>query len=168
MILLVNFLDQQSLLTFPLSRSDTAGKAICSYVMRRAGSTRVTPAVRSPDHRNCPWRFRSADRFIVQKQGWGVTISHTDSLAFALAFPTGHPIGIDAERIDSTCFETIFSQLSEREIEWIEAAKVERKPALATALWTGQEALLKIVGTLLTSPIQIYGLVEFNLICLET
>jgi len=32
----------------------------------------------------------------AQKQGWGVTISHTDSLAFALAFPTGHPMGIDA------------------------------------------------------------------------
>jgi len=38
-----------------------------------------------------------------QKQGWSVTISHADSLAFALAFPTGHPMGIDAERIDSTC-----------------------------------------------------------------
>ena len=36
MNLLVNFLDQQSLLTFPLSRSDAAGKAICSDVMRRS------------------------------------------------------------------------------------------------------------------------------------
>jgi len=32
----------------------------------------------------------------VQKKGWGVTISHTDSLAFALPFPTGHPMGIDS------------------------------------------------------------------------
>ena len=66
----------------------------------------------------------------AQKQGWGVTISHADSLAFALAFPTGHPMGIDAERIDSTRFETILSQLSKREIGWIETANVEHKPEL--------------------------------------
>jgi 4'-phosphopantetheinyl transferase len=104
----------------------------------------------------------------AQKQGWGVTISHTDSLAFALAFPTGHPMGIDAERIDSTHFETILSQLSEREIEWIETANVERKLGLATALWTSKEALSKILCTGLTSPIQIYSLAEFNLIRLGT
>jgi len=32
----------------------------------------------------------------ARKQGRGVTISHTDSLAFVLAFPRGHPMGIDA------------------------------------------------------------------------
>jgi len=104
----------------------------------------------------------------AQKQGWGITISHTDSLAFALAFPTGHPMGIDAERIDSTCLETRFSQLSERETEWIETANLKRKPGLATALWTSKEALSKILCTGLTSPIQIYSLAEFNLIGLGT
>lgn len=100
----------------------------------------------------------------AQKQGWGVTISHTDSLAVALAFPTGHPMGIDAERIDSTRFETIVSQLSEREIEWVETANAESKPELATALWTSKEALSKILCTGLMSPIQIYSLAEFNFI----
>ena len=104
----------------------------------------------------------------AQKRGWGVTISHTDSLAFALAFPTGHPMGIDAERIDSTCLEAILSQLSEREIEWIDTANVERKPELATALWASKEALSKILCTGLTSPIKIYSLAEFNLIRLGT
>jgi 4'-phosphopantetheinyl transferase len=103
-----------------------------------------------------------------QKQGWGVTISHTDSLALALAFPAGHPMGIDAERIDSTYFETILSQLSEREIEWIETVDVEGKPGLATALWTSKEALSKILCTGLTSPMQIYSLAEFNLTRLGT
>jgi 4'-phosphopantetheinyl transferase len=101
---------------------------------------------------------------VAQKQGWGVTISHTGSLAFALAFPMGHPMGIDAELIDSTCYEAILSQLSKREIGWIENANVERKPGLATALWTSKEALSKILCTGLTSPIQIYSLAEFNLI----
>jgi phosphopantetheinyl transferase len=103
-----------------------------------------------------------------RKQGWGVTISHTDSLAVALAFPTGHPMGIDVERIDSTRFETILSQLSEREIQWVEAANTESKPALATALWTSKEALSKILCTGLTSPIKIYSLAKFDLIRLGT
>jgi 4'-phosphopantetheinyl transferase len=100
----------------------------------------------------------------AQKQGWGVTVSHADSLAFALAFPMGHPMGIDAERIDSTSFEAILSQLSKREIGWIETANVKDKPELATALWTSKEALSKILCTGLTSPMQIYSLAEFNLI----
>jgi phosphopantetheinyl transferase len=45
---------------------------------------------------------------------------------------------------------------------------VEHKPELATALWTSKEALSKILCTGLTSPIQIYSLVEFNLIRLGT
>ena len=77
-------------------------------------------------------------------------------------------MGIDAERIDSTCFEAIFSQLSKREIGWIENADVEHKPKLATALWTSKEALSKILCTGLTSPLQIYSLAEFNLIRLGT
>ena len=77
-------------------------------------------------------------------------------------------MGIDAERINSTRFETILSQLSEREIEWVETANVESKPELATALWTSKEALSKILCTGLTSPIQIYSLAEFNLIRLGT
>jgi phosphopantetheinyl transferase len=77
-------------------------------------------------------------------------------------------MGIDAERIDSTSFETIFSQLSKREIEWIETANVEGKPELATALWTSKEALSKILCTGLTSPIKIYSLAQFNLIRLGT
>src|SRR5258705_11137092 len=37
----------------------------------------------------------------TRNQGWGVTISHAESLAVALAFPAGHPMGIDIERVDS-------------------------------------------------------------------
>jgi 4'-phosphopantetheinyl transferase len=33
----------------------------------------------------------------ARTQGWGVTISHADALAVALAFPAGHPMGIDIE-----------------------------------------------------------------------
>ena len=92
---------------------------------------------------------------------WGVTISHTDSLAVALAFPAGHPMGLDTERIDLTRYETILSQLSNQETQWIEA-NAEHKLQLATALWTAKEALAKVLCTGLMSPVQIYNLSEFN------
>ena len=38
--------------------------------------------------------------------GWDVTISHTEDLAVALAYPAGHPMGIDLERIDPRQHET--------------------------------------------------------------
>jgi phosphopantetheinyl transferase len=92
---------------------------------------------------------------------WCVSISHADSLAVALAFPAGHPMGLDAERIDLSRYETILSQLSNQETQWIEA-NAEHKLQLATALWTAKEALSKVLCTGLMSPVQIYNLSEFS------
>jgi 4'-phosphopantetheinyl transferase len=94
---------------------------------------------------------------------WCVTISHADSLAVALAFPTGHPMALDIEPIDLTRYETILSQLSNQETQWIEVS-AEHKLQLATALWTAKEALSKVLCTGLMSPVQIYNLSEFNAI----
>jgi 4'-phosphopantetheinyl transferase len=92
---------------------------------------------------------------------WCVTISHADSLAVALAFPAGHPLALDIEPIDLTRYETILSQLSNQETQWIEA-NAEHKLELATALWTAKEALSKVLCTGLMSPVQIYNLSEFS------
>jgi 4'-phosphopantetheinyl transferase len=97
----------------------------------------------------------------TRNQGWGVTISHAESLAVALAFPAGHPMGIDIERVDSARCETIFSQLSDEEINWVRAIG-GNKPEIATALWTTKEALSKVLCTGLMTPIQIYKLTEFQ------
>src|SRR5258708_23567074 len=51
-----------------------------------------------------------------RKGGWGVTISHSYSLAVCLALPAGHPFGVDVERIDQARQETILSLLSPQEI----------------------------------------------------
>jgi 4'-phosphopantetheinyl transferase len=67
--------------------------------------------------------------------GWAVTISHAGSIAVGLAYPAGHPMGVDIERIDETRHETILSQLSQREIRWVENAAGGRYK-VATALWT--------------------------------
>jgi phosphopantetheinyl transferase len=92
---------------------------------------------------------------------WCVSISHADSLAVVVAFPAGHPMALDAERIDLTRYETILSQLSNQETQWI-AANAGHKLQLATALWTAKEALSKVLCTGLMSPVQIYNLSEFS------
>jgi phosphopantetheinyl transferase (holo-ACP synthase) len=59
-----------------------------------------------------------------------------------------------------TRYETILSQLSNQETQWIEAGA--EKLQLATALWIAKEALSKVLCTGLMSPVQIYNLSEFR------
>ena len=92
---------------------------------------------------------------------WEVSISHSQSLAIALAYPVGHPMGIDIEYIDAAHEQTILSQLSENEIGWVKRHEA-RTGELATALWTAKEALSKALRTGLMSPIEIYNVVELH------
>jgi 4'-phosphopantetheinyl transferase len=71
-------------------------------------------------------------------------------------------MGIDLEGIDSTRYETILSQRSEKERKWVQAANREDTLQFATALWTAKEALSKVLCTGLMSPVQIYNLSEFT------
>jgi 4'-phosphopantetheinyl transferase len=96
-----------------------------------------------------------------RKGGWGVTISHAGSLAVCLAFPSEHPLGVDVERIDEARQETILSQLSPREIGWVESSATDRQ-RVTTALWAAKEALSKVLTTGLMTPIHIYNLSEFS------
>jgi 4'-phosphopantetheinyl transferase len=95
--------------------------------------------------------------------GWDVTISHAGSLAVVLAYPTGHPMGIDIERIDPAGRETILSQLSEQERKWLHLS-VSQKLEIATGLWAAKEALSKVLRSGLMSPVKIYNLAEFHAI----
>jgi 4'-phosphopantetheinyl transferase len=99
----------------------------------------------------------------ARKPGWGITISHADSIAAALAFPAGHPMGIDVELIDSTHYQTLRSQLSADEVTRLMGTEGQELE-LATAIWTAKEALSKVLCSGLMSPIPIYSLSEFRLI----
>jgi len=94
---------------------------------------------------------------------WDVTISHAGSLAVVLAYPTGHPMGIDIERIDPASRETILSQLSKQENEWLQVF-VRQKLEIATGLWAAKEALSKALRSGLMSPVEIYNLAEIRAI----
>jgi 4'-phosphopantetheinyl transferase len=92
---------------------------------------------------------------------WSATISHSDCMAAGLAYPTGHPMGIDVERIDQSRYETILSELSSQEIDWVENGTIARHE-VAIALWTAKEALSKALTTGLMSPFKMYDLTEFR------
>jgi 4'-phosphopantetheinyl transferase len=92
---------------------------------------------------------------------WEVTISHAEGLAVAMAYPAGHPMGIDIERIDSTHREAILSQLSEKETGWVDASVTDTLP-IATALWTAKESLSKALRTGLMRPVNVYNLTQFS------
>jgi 4'-phosphopantetheinyl transferase len=136
-----------------------------SYLLGRyAAKLALKDALSEPDLRSIEIVRGAFEQPIVQCQrngGWGVTISHADSLAVGLAYPAGHPMGVDVERIDQARQEAIFSQLSPQEIDWIENSVANRE-VLATALWTAKEALSKVLTTGLTSPVAIYDLSEFS------
>jgi 4'-phosphopantetheinyl transferase len=95
--------------------------------------------------------------------GWEVTISHTEDLAVALAYPAEHPMGIDLERVAPEQQETILSQLSDREIGWLDLHPAERFQH-ATALWAAKESLSKVLRSGLMANIRVYDLAEFDLI----
>jgi len=94
---------------------------------------------------------------------WEVTISHTENLAVALAYPAGHPMGVDLEQIDPGQHETILSQLPERELGWLNLCSAERFQ-VASALWAAKEALSKVLRTGLMANMRVYDLAEFNLL----
>jgi 4'-phosphopantetheinyl transferase len=104
------------------------------------------------------------DQPVVSHAGstsFGVSMSHSATMAAALAFPTAHPMGIDIELIDPKHDQTLRSQLSAEEISWIRQADVSELE-LATALWTAKEALSKVLCSGLMSPIHIYNLSELR------
>ena len=89
-----------------------------------------------------------------------MTISHCDEIAMALAFPSGHPMGVDIEQIDPDRLVAIRSQLSSVEREWARCADAD-EISFSTLIWTAKEALSKALICGLMSPMEILNLAEF-------
>jgi 4'-phosphopantetheinyl transferase EntD len=81
----------------------------------------------------------------------GVSITHDENEAFAVAFPAGHPMGIDVEIVEENKYIPILSQLTDYEIDQGERLPVQRISWLTVA-WTAKEALSKVLRCGLTCP----------------
>ena len=138
-----------------------------SYLLGRYASKLALSAVLSePDLRAIEIERGVFEQPIVRcdrNGGWDVTISHTEDVAMALAYPAGHPMGIDLEKFGPGQHETILSQLSEREIGWLRLHTAERFQ-FASALWAAKESLSKVLRTGLMANIRVYDLAEFNVV----
>lgn len=86
-----------------------------------------------------------------------ISISHTDTLGAALAFPETHPMAIDVETICPSKGDAIKSELSPAEQKlWFHLRKEKGdEAAQLTVLWTVKEALSKALKCGLTVPFEV-------------
>ncbi len=83
-----------------------------------------------------------------------VSLTHSEQGAFAIAFPEGHPMGIDVETPDAERAATMTAQLTPRELEWAKPDLVLR----STLAWTAREALSKVLKCGLMVPLELLAL----------
>ncbi len=88
-------------------------------------------------------RYPSAERF-------DVSLTHWDGGAVAVAFPDGHPMGIDGEALDASRVETMTAQLTTDEKAWSADSPLLRP----TVAWTAREALSKALRCGLMVPLE--------------
>ncbi len=82
-----------------------------------------------------------------------VSIAHCDGLVVAVAFPQGHPLGVDAEAIATADEATLRALVALQEI----APDFERREALLRA-WCAKESLGKILRCGLAAPASVLAL----------
>lgn len=88
-----------------------------------------------------------------------VSITHSDDLAAAVAFPEACPVGIDLERISlnqAGVLETQITELEKELIGHLVRAGLYSNVEVLTLFWTAKEALSKVLKTGLTTPFSIY------------
>ena len=95
--------------------------------------------------------------------GIDVTVSHSNDVAVAVAFPADWPMGIDLETVAGDAVAAVVAALdaSAEERAWL-AAEPMGGSANCGVLWTAREALGKALKTGLNSPLGILSLCNFK------
>lgn len=93
--------------------------------------------------------------------GYNISISHNRSQAVAVAFDTGHPMGIDIEEFDPTLYETLLSAVPEEELRFLDRSK-KPSPELLLILWTMKEALSKVLRCGMTTPASVLAVASLD------
>ncbi|MBX9702715.1 MAG: 4'-phosphopantetheinyl transferase superfamily protein [Alphaproteobacteria bacterium] len=74
-----------------------------------------------------------------------ISVTHSETLGFAVAFEGLYPLGIDVERINMQKAENIESLLVDDEKKIIQTI-LDKKEIRTTVLWTAKESLCKALG----------------------
>ena len=88
-----------------------------------------------------------------------LTIAHCHDAAVAIAFQTGHPIGVDLECIESNRSQVLEGQFTAVELQRLKLLQ-ERNEDAYYFLWTAKEALSKAIKCGLTVPFEILEVKE--------
>ncbi|MGE7828254.1 4'-phosphopantetheinyl transferase family protein [Paenibacillus sp. NPDC093718] len=84
-----------------------------------------------------------------------ISITHTDGMAAAVAFPAAQPMGIDIQDLNPDHLSLIEGESTKAEIDRLRTLPFSYSVAL-TLLWTAKEALSKVLRTGLTLPLTLY------------
>jgi 4'-phosphopantetheinyl transferase len=91
----------------------------------------------------------------------GVTLTHSGTVAAALAFDESHPMGLDIEVAKPERCATIATQLTDPEKALL--AKLPTSPEIAHGLaWTMKEALSKVLKCGMMTPFTIYEITRIE------
>src|ERR1700682_155407 len=89
--------------------------------------------------------------------GIETSISHAAEYGLAVAFPTGHALGLDIEACGRTVPDIVRGQMTDSELQATRPLAADETTALAV-LWTAKEALSKILKCGLTVPFSILAI----------
>jgi 4'-phosphopantetheinyl transferase len=87
-----------------------------------------------------------------------ISISHIKDSAIAIAFPEKHPMAIDIESMDNIDLDYFYSLLTSSEKGLITDLNFMDKSMLLTGIWGAKECLGKVLGTGLTTGLEIFNL----------
>ncbi len=87
----------------------------------------------------------------------GVSVSHTDGWAVAVAHPAGHPLAVDVEAVTPERAATVRAHLTPDE-----AAMLGRTGVSPTVLWAMKEGLGKVLRCGLTVPLEVLAVSELT------
>ncbi len=118
----------------------TAKQLLQTVLQGSAGqSIRLDQIVIENDAEGAPFASLNAERL-----GYNLSISHSNGAAFCAVHPQS-TVGADMERIETRDWSFVRSYFTQSEIAQIEAAGPEQQDLLSTAIWSGKEAVLKVL-----------------------
>jgi 4'-phosphopantetheinyl transferase len=128
-----------------------------SFLLGRYAAKRALRAcLGSPNYADInivPGIFKNPVVCYPMKEPWQVSITHSDAMVCAIAFPMVHPMALDVESIDAERVPAMATQCQES--ERAEAAQIGLDvPTACTLLWTAKEALSKTLHTGMTCPFE--------------
>ena len=138
----------------------SALKRKTDYLLGRYAAKRallsLSPTPSAPDIHIRPGVFQQPVVIGRGCEELSACITHSGTFAAAIAFPTGHPLGIDIEWHDNAVLETLKQHVETPELPPTELCASEAERYIR--VWTVKESLSKILQCGLTTPFSVLKL----------